>query len=48
MVYGMLNLINFAHGDVLMIGAMTALSLILFLQQRISRHARRGCCSSPA
>ncbi|MGN6701923.1 MAG: ABC transporter permease subunit, partial [Burkholderiaceae bacterium] len=23
MVYGVLNLINFAHGDVLMIGAMT-------------------------
>ena len=33
MVYGILNLINFAHGDVLMIGALTALSLILFLQQ---------------
>ena len=33
MVYGILNLINFAHGDVLMIGALTALSLIIFLQQ---------------
>jgi branched-chain amino acid transport system permease protein len=32
MVYGILNLINFAHGDVLMIGAMTALSTILLLQ----------------
>jgi len=32
MVYGILNLINFAHGDVLMIGALTALSVILFLQ----------------
>jgi branched-chain amino acid transport system permease protein len=32
MVYGILNLINFAHGDVLMIGALTALTLILFLQ----------------
>ena len=24
MVYGILNLINFAHGDVLMVGALTA------------------------
>ena len=32
MVYGILNLINFAHGEVLMIGAMTALSTILLLQ----------------
>jgi branched-chain amino acid transport system permease protein len=28
MVYGVLNLINFAHGDVLMVGALTALSAI--------------------
>jgi branched-chain amino acid transport system permease protein len=28
MVYGILQLINFAHGDVLMVGAMTALSVI--------------------
>lgn len=28
MVYGVLNLINFAHGEVLMIGAMTALTLL--------------------
>jgi branched-chain amino acid transport system permease protein len=28
MVYGIVNLINFAHGDVLMIGALTALSAI--------------------
>jgi Branched-chain amino acid ABC-type transport system, permease components len=32
MVYGILNLINFAHGDVLMIGALTALTFILFLK----------------
>ncbi len=31
MVYGVLNLINFAHGDVLMFGALTALSAIGFL-----------------
>jgi len=28
MVYGIINLINFAHGDVLMVGALTALSAI--------------------
>ncbi|HEX4599710.1 MAG TPA: branched-chain amino acid ABC transporter permease [Burkholderiaceae bacterium] len=28
MVYGVLNLINFAHGDVLMVGAMAALSAV--------------------
>ncbi|HXY06174.1 MAG TPA: branched-chain amino acid ABC transporter permease [Burkholderiaceae bacterium] len=28
MVYGIVNLINFAHGDVLMVGALTALSAV--------------------
>jgi branched-chain amino acid transport system permease protein len=32
MVYGILNLINFAHGDVLMVGALTALTTITFLK----------------
>jgi branched-chain amino acid transport system permease protein len=32
MVYGVLNLINFAHGDVLMIGAMAGLSILKLLQ----------------
>ena len=32
MVYGILNLINFAHGEVLMFGAMTALSTIMLLK----------------
>jgi branched-chain amino acid transport system permease protein len=32
MVYGILNLINFAHGEVLMIGAMTALTTITLLK----------------
>ena len=32
MVYGVLNLINFAHGDILMIGAMVGLSLLKLLQ----------------
>jgi len=31
MVYGVLNLINFAHGDVLMVGALAALSAVGFL-----------------
>jgi branched-chain amino acid transport system permease protein len=31
MVYGVLNLINFAHGDVLMIGAMAGLSILKLL-----------------
>ena len=33
MVYGILQLINFAHGDVLMVGAMTAASVVLILQK---------------
>ena len=32
MVYGILNLINFAHGDVLMVGALTALSTVVLVQ----------------
>lgn len=33
MVYGVLNLINFAHGDVLMIGAMVAVMILQVLQK---------------
>lgn len=32
MVYGVLNLINFAHGDVLMIGAMAGLTILKMVQ----------------
>ena len=32
MVYGILGLINFAHGEVVMVGAMTALSVLKVLQ----------------
>lgn len=32
MVYGVLNLINFAHGDVLMIGAMVGLTILKVVQ----------------
>ena len=41
MVYGVLGIINFAHGEVLMIGAMVSLSLqvlikyIILLMQRL-------------
>jgi len=33
MVYGILRIINFAHGDILMVGALTTLSGINFLSQ---------------
>lgn len=33
MVYGILQLINFAHGEVLMVGAMTAVTVINLLQK---------------
>lgn len=33
MVYGVLNLINFAHGDVLMIGAMVSITLLQIIEQ---------------
>jgi branched-chain amino acid transport system permease protein len=32
MVYGIINLINFAHGEVLMIGAITSWSIIILMQ----------------
>lgn len=32
MVYGVLNLINFAHGDVMMIGAMVGVTILQFIQ----------------
>ena len=33
MVYGILGLINFAHGDILMVGALVALQVVSFLQE---------------
>src|SRR5881394_970729 len=33
MVYGIINLINFAHGEVLMVGALTSWSIITGAQQ---------------
>ena len=35
MMYGILGIINFAHGDVLMVGAMVALSTIGVLQNHM-------------
>src|SRR3954465_506937 len=32
MVYGIINLINFAHGDVLMVGALTSWTVVSVLQ----------------
>jgi branched-chain amino acid transport system permease protein len=46
MVYGIINLINFAHGDVLMVGALTSWTIII--TGCCDRHARHaglaGCC----
>ncbi|WBY03436.1 branched-chain amino acid ABC transporter permease [Ramlibacter tataouinensis] len=33
MVYGVINLINFAHGEVLMVGALTSWSIIVTMQE---------------
>jgi branched-chain amino acid transport system permease protein len=32
MVYGIINLINFAHGEVLMVGALTSWTVVVYLQ----------------
>jgi branched-chain amino acid transport system permease protein len=32
MVYGLINLINFAHGEVMMVGALTSWSIIGMMQ----------------
>lgn len=39
MVYGIINLINFAHGEVLMVGALTDWTLIGWMQEAM-RFAR--------
>ena len=35
MVYGIINLINFAHGEVLMVGALTSWTVIALLQEHV-------------
>ena len=44
MVYGIIGMINFAHGDIFMIGAFIALIVFLILGQRVRR--RSTWCSS--
>jgi branched-chain amino acid transport system permease protein len=44
MVYGILRIINFAHGDILMVGALTTLSAINALNTTF--RICRSCCSS--
>ena len=39
MVYGIINLINFAHGEVLMVGAMTCWSVMTFLAENVPQLA---------
>jgi branched-chain amino acid transport system permease protein len=39
MVYGIINLINFAHGEVLMVGAMTCWSVMTFLAENLPQLA---------
>ena len=36
MVYGIINLINFAHGEVLMVGALTSWTIIIWMQESMS------------
>ena len=33
MVYGIINLINFAHGEVMMVGALTSWTIIRWMQE---------------
>jgi hypothetical protein len=42
MVYGIINLINFAHGEVLMVGALTSWTIIGLMQDSHARHAGLG------
>ena len=42
MVYGIINLINFAHGEVLMVGALTSWTVVTAAGRR--RACRAGCC----
>ena len=45
MVYGIIGMINFAHGDIFMIGAFMALiSFLLLISIGITSVPRRLCC----
>jgi len=41
MVYGIINLINFAHGDVLMVGALTSWTVVTPTGRCATRHGSR-------
>ena len=42
MVYGIINLINFAHGEVLMVGALTSWTVVTVLRRLLA--CRAGWC----
>ena len=44
MVYGILGLINFAHGDVVMIGAMTAMTIAKLVLVLAPGMPGQSCC----
>ena len=50
MVFGVLQLINFAHGDIVMVGAFSAFYAGRWMHVGTRDHRRRGrwwgCCSS--
>lgn len=47
MVYGIINLINFAHGEVLMVGAITSWTAIGWMRRLRPIHRRRWSCCWP-
>lgn len=47
MVYGIIQLINFAHGEVLMIGALTSWSCIGLMQDAMPGAPAGSCCCWP-
>ena len=51
MVFGIIGMVNFAHGDVFMLSAFIALLLLLLLTQVLGRRLRgspsSSCCSPP-
>ena len=49
MVYGIIQLINFAHGEVLMVGALTSWSCIGLMQDAMpGAPAGSSCCWPPS
>ena len=46
LVYGVLKLLNFAHGDVFMVGSFIGFGALQRSAARRTRRCRSGCCSS--